>query len=195
MKLPACIARRTSSFFNDRIKPEVLFIISMLCLPVFLLLPALRATWTAVAVFFVLTLLRRGKVRILPSVIIVAGIVFFSLLSPYGKLLLSVGGLDVTQGALESGLHKSGILIGMVFLSQFAVSPRLHFPGRIGSFLSGVFRTFNALTARRISLRPGSVISSIDSRLLEIWNDTACSSDTGCAQESAPAADGPARDE
>jgi hypothetical protein len=170
MKLPEHIARHTMHVFNDCIKPEILFIVSMCLFPVFLFLPGVYPVWSAAALFFLLTLCRRGKMKLLPSVIITAGIVFFALLSPYGKVLLQIGSFRITDGALTAGLHKSGILVGMVFLSQFAVSSQLHFPGRPGRFLSCMFGVFDQLTAKRISFKPGTVISSIDDRLVEIWS-------------------------
>ena len=169
MKIPQCLFRHTSHFFNDFCKPEILFIITICCFPVFLFLPSTALIWAATAFFCVLSLLRRGKVRILPSIIITAGIVFFALLSPSGKVLLKFGSFSITDGALNLGLHRSGILVGMVFLSQFAVSSKLHFPGKTGIFLSRMFTYFDELTEKRISFKPGNIISSIDDRLLEIW--------------------------
>jgi len=169
MKLPASVVRHTEHIFDDVIGPETVFIVTMLFFPVFLFLPGLTAVWTAVAAALVLTLLRRGKVLVLPSILVTAGIVLFALLSPFGKVLFQIGSFRITQGALENGLHKSGILAGMVFLSQFAVSPKLHFPGRIGRFLESMFTVFGQLTEKRIPFKPGSIIPSIDGRLCEIW--------------------------
>jgi hypothetical protein len=171
MKLPAGISKHTMYFFNERIKPEILFIAAMVCFPIFLFLPSSGTIWLAAVLFSILTLLRRGKVSIMPSVIITAGIIIFALLSPYGKVLVHFGSFRITEGALKNGLHKSGILIGMVFLSQFAVSSKLHFPGKFGIFLSKTFSIFDELTAKKISIRPGNIISSIDERLTEIWSE------------------------
>ena len=170
MKLPHFITNHTVSFFSNTIKPEVLFIISICCFPIFLLLPTTQSLWIAVGIFFILTLLKRGSVRILPSLCIIASVVFFSLLSPYGKVLFVIHNFRITQGALENGLHRSGVLVGMVFLSQFSVSKSLHFPGRFGTFIASIFTTFDKLTAQHISLKPGHIISSIDERLITIWN-------------------------
>lgn len=173
MKLPNFIYNKTSHFFNDLCKPEIIFIIALCCFPIFMLLPSLKIIWICTFCFFILTLLKRGKVLILPSILITIGIVFFALLSPAGKVILTIKSFNITQEALYGGLHRAGILVGMVFLSQFSVSPKLHFPGKIGFFLSQMFTYFDALTAQRISLKPGTIIDSIDEKLLKIWNDTA----------------------
>lgn len=169
MKLPTFISKHTTQFFNSFCKAEILFIASICCFPIFLFLPSVKMIWSAVLLFCILTLLRRGKVKILPSILITAGIVFFALLSPAGKVLLKFGSLSVTSGALELGLHRSGVLVGMVFLSQFAVSTKLNFPGRVGIFFSQMFTYFEELTENRISFKKGNVINSIDERLFEIW--------------------------
>ncbi|QTQ15038.1 hypothetical protein HRQ91_11520 [Treponema parvum] len=171
MKLPDPVFRRTGYFFNKVCRPEILFILSMCLLLFFIFLPSSKILWAFVFLFFVLNLLKKGKILVFPSVIITAGIVFFSLLSPAGRVMFSIGGFSVTDGALQNGLHRSGLLCGMVFLSQFAVSPKLHLPGRIGFFLSRVFIYFDRLTEKNISFKPGSIISSLDKRLLEIWTE------------------------
>ncbi len=140
--------------------------------------------------FFVLSLLRRGKVRILPSIIITAGIVALALLSPSGKILFSAGAVKITDGALNNGLHRSAVLCGMVFLSQFAVSPKLHFPGKIGFFFGQMFKYFDKLTVVHVSLKPGSIISSIDEHLIEIWDESGFDSEATVADEKKENADG-----
>ena len=142
--------------------------------------------------FFVLSLLRRGKVRILPSIIITAGIVALALLSPSGKILFSAGAVKITDGALNNGLHRSAVLCGMVFLSQFAVSPKLHFPGKIGFFFGQMFKYFDKLTAVHVSLKPGSIISSIDEHLIEIWDESGFDSAATVEDEKKENADGAA---
>ena len=170
MKLPNKIWKYTNQIFNEKCKAEILFILAMSCFPLYLFVSSTKILWTIAFAFLILTLLRRGKIRILPSIIITAGIVVLALLSPSGKILFSFGTLKITDGALENGLHRSAVLCGMVFLSQFAVSPKLHFPGKIGFFFSQMFKYFDKLTSVHISFKPGSIISSIDEHLIEIWN-------------------------
>lgn len=93
-----------------------------------------------------------------------------ALLSPSGKVLFTCGPVKITDGALINAFHRSAILCGMVFLSQFAVSPKLHLHGKAGFFFSQILVYFDELTSKKISFKPGSIISSIDGRLIEIWN-------------------------
>lgn len=147
------------------------FVSSLLAMAAFLFVKNVSILWSAVLLFYICTLIRRhGKVKVLPSILITLTVTFFALLSPYGKVLFTIGTWRITQGALLTGLHRSGILVGMVFLSQCAVSKNLKLPGKVGAFLASMFTIFGSLTAKRISFKPGKIISSIDSRLLEIWN-------------------------
>lgn len=174
MKLPKCISKKTISFFNN-FKPEILFIFSIFSLAIFLFINNTALLWIIAGVFFILALLRRGSVRILPSILITLCVTFFALLSPYGKILITFGSFRITEDALLNGLHRSAILTGMVFISQFAVSPKLKLPGKAGIFLSQTFCWLDKLTSKKISFKPGTIIKSIDDRLYEIWNDTSFS--------------------
>ncbi len=152
------------------VTPRIQFIIAMILFPVFLMQQNVFAVWGCTAVFFIMTAVKKhGKVRLLPSLFMTLGVTFFSLLSPYGKVLFSLGSFHITQDALVTGLRKSGILSGMVFLSQFAISPRLELPGRMGRFLGSMFTTFDELTSKRISFKRGHVIEALDARLAELW--------------------------
>ncbi len=190
MKLPKSIFKHTNHFFNEICKAEVLFILSLCCFPLYLFISSTKILWSIALAFFVLSLLRRGKIRILPSIIITAGIVALALLSPSGKILFSAGAVKITDGALNNGLHRSAVLCGMVFLSQFAVSPKLHFPGKIGFFFGQMFKYFDKLTAVHVSLKPGNIISSIDEHLIEIWNESGFDSAATEADEKKENADG-----
>jgi uncharacterized membrane protein len=146
------------------------FAAAMILFPVFLLQKNTIVVWCCTVVFFGMTMIKKhGKVKVLPSVFMTLFVTFFALLSPYGKVIFSIGAFHITQDALLIGLHRSGILTGMVFLSQFAISPRMELPGKAGVFLQNMFTIFDSLTAKRISFRRGHVIESLDARLSELW--------------------------
>jgi uncharacterized membrane protein len=152
------------------VTPRIQFIAAMVLFPVFLFQKNTLVVWGFTVVFYVMTMIKkRGKVKLLPSLFMTLGVTFFSLLSPYGKILFTLGSFHITQDALFTGLHKSGILTGMVFLSQFAISPRIELPGRAGRFLSSMFTIFDELTSKHISFKRGHVIDALDARLTELW--------------------------
>jgi uncharacterized membrane protein len=152
-------------------KSRIEFIVALICFPVFLMIRDTRIVWLCTLVFFCMSFIKRqGKMKIVPSLFMVFFVTLFALFSPFGKVVFSFGKLRVTLGALESGLHKSGILVGMVFLSQFAVSPRLELPGKAGIFLRSVFSVFDELTVHHISFHRGQVIAALDDHLFDLWN-------------------------
>ncbi|MBQ9239636.1 MAG: Gx transporter family protein [Treponema sp.] len=154
---------------HKKFRDYIEFTAALLCLPFFVLERDVRIIWVCVFVFFVAVLIkRRGAVNILPSFFVVLFVTVFALLSPSGKVLYEIGHFRITAGALLYGLKKSGTLVGMVFLSQFAISPRLALPGAAGAFLQNVFAYFDVLTAQRVPFKRGHIIEAIDEHLMEI---------------------------
>lgn len=127
--------------------------------------------WIFVLIFFVVSCLKCRRVRILPSVLIILSVTFFSMLSPAGEVLLTIGSFRITQEALFLGLRRSGILVGMVFLSRIIVNTNIKLKGRLGNKLTEVFYWLNLLTEKKLNLRRGHIIEAIDERLCEIWRE------------------------
>lgn len=127
--------------------------------------------WLFVILFFILASIKRKKVKILPSVLVTLTVTFFALLSPYGKILLTLGSFKITSDSLILGLRRSGILVGMVFLSQIIISLKIKLPGKLGKFLKQVFYWLEKLTEVRIKFKPKMIIETLDNRLCEIWEE------------------------
>lgn len=132
--------------------------------------------WFFVLFFFVLACVKCRRVRIVPSLVIILSVTFFSLLSPSGQVLLSLGSFKLTLDSLLLGLRRSGILVGMVFLSRILISQNsgnffISKCGKIGKKLTEVFFWLNLLTEKKIDLKKGHIIQQIDERLLEIWEN------------------------
>lgn len=127
--------------------------------------------WLFVILFFILASIKRKKVKILPSILVTLTVTFFALLSPYGKVLLTLGSLKITSDSLILGLRRSGILVGMVFLSQIIISPKIKLPGKLGKFLKQVFYWLEKLTEVRLKFKPKMIIETLDNRLCEIWEE------------------------
>ncbi|MCR5762180.1 MAG: Gx transporter family protein [Treponema sp.] len=154
-------------------------VVILLFIPCFFMLytDILIIEWCIVAFFFILVLIsRKGKVRILPSVIVICSVTLLALLSPYGKVLMEAGRFKITEGALKNGLKRSGVLVGMVFASRCIVSRNVALPGKAGCFISKVFFLFDSLTsAGKLSgmkVRKGSVLKQLDAHLMEMYKLT-----------------------
>lgn len=127
--------------------------------------------WLIDFVLIILNWLKSKKIRLFPSLMLVIFILFFELIKPTGKVLLAIRDFSITSGALLLGLRKSGILVGMIFLSKFIVGFDIRFSGRTGEFLKEVFHYFDLLTATKLKLNPKNFIEKIDERLNEIWKE------------------------
>lgn len=177
MKLPRCLAASCHRFWSWLISPSLLFAVVMLSFPAFLFQKNVMVLVGEATAFFFLALSRRGKLRLLPSLLMIAGITFFSLLSPHGQVVARWGTLAITTGALEAGLRRGVTLAGMVFLSQLAVSPQVRLPGRLGAFVVDMFGVLEQLVGKQQEFRQalrkkdgaGGVMAALDSRLYQVY--------------------------
>lgn len=178
MKLASSFARGCSRFWSWLISPSLLFASVMVSFPAFLFQKKLVVLVAEVSVFFLLALSRRGKLRLLPSILMIVGITFFALFSPHGQVLARWGAFTITAGALEAGLTRGFTLAGMVFLSQLALSPQLQLPGRLGSFVVNMFSLLDKLTKERLVFNKKkklvgltALMTTLDAHLYQVyWN-------------------------
>lgn len=169
MKLPQKTAVKTAAFFDQHFAPEKLFFAVLCGFPAFLFQRNPAVLGMEILLFFLLALLRRGRAALLSPLLIVICITFFNLFTPYGKILFRTPVFTVTQGALFQGLRRGLILVGMVYMSQFALSARLTLPGGAGKFLAEIFASFNRITEKKIDLAPSRILAAIDNRVYESY--------------------------
>lgn len=155
----------------DRMPPNYLFFWGLVIMVTFLFQENLVIR-IGESLFFILLAAARGKrFRPLPNLALALGVTVMHLLTPHGKILFSLGFFEVTQGALEAGLHRSFLLVGMVSISRSFISPRLTLPGRAGVLLKLTFSYFERLSRGSFSLR--SPWTSADAMLLDLWKEAA----------------------
>ncbi|MBQ4330923.1 MAG: hypothetical protein IJC31_03700 [Spirochaetaceae bacterium] len=177
MKLPRRLAASCHRFWSWLISPSLLFAAVMLAFPAFLFQKNVMVLVGEATAFFFLALSRRGKLRLLPSLLMIAGITVFSLFSPHGQVVARLGTLAITTGALETGLRRGVTLAGMVFLSQLAVSPQVGLPGRVGAFVVDMFGVLEQLVGKQQEFRQalrkkdgaGGVMAALDQRLYQVY--------------------------
>lgn len=104
----------------------------------------------------------RSKIRLIPTITVPAGIVLFSLLVPYGRVLSTPFGLPLTEGALLLGIKKALSIEGMVFVSRWMLRSEIALPGRAGKILADSLAILKTLTERRKGLKATDPIGSID---------------------------------
>lgn len=122
-----------------------------------------------VALFAVLAVLSGKRLRWLYFVVMVVSITGFNLLTPFGRVIARIGPLAVTDGALEQGLLKGFAIVGLVFVSLFAVRADLMLPGRFGGLVARLFFYFERILETRRRVVPSRLVASLDEILLEIY--------------------------
>lgn len=159
-----------------------------------LLLPALFFQRKIICLFlYILTLIclvkiKGKRIRLISNFFLLLGLVVFSLLSPQGKILFTIGKFSITLGALEIGLRKGFILLGMVYCSQLAISKELVLPGKIGKFIATVFAYFEEITAKAFRYNKEiGIIASIDNHILDAYEKNQNASSQNCNQQNSTA--------
>ncbi|MDR2509939.1 MAG: Gx transporter family protein [Spirochaetaceae bacterium] len=93
-------------------------------------------------------------------------IVFFNLLTPYGRLLLEIGAFKLTLGALETGVSKAAAVEALLLFSRAFMPREITLPGRFGSLLAEVFARLDRLTAEKNNFKFRDGIAGLDALLL-----------------------------
>jgi hypothetical protein len=125
------------------------------------------------ALFLALGLAARlsGKrVSFLAAFLVSASIVLTNLLVPFGKVLVRLGPLAVTEGALLDGIDKALTFEGLMFLSKATVRPGLRLPGRFGSVVAAAFVYYDRIVGYSGRVRAASFLDDADELMLAVWD-------------------------
>lgn len=117
--------------------------------------------------FSVLAWLVQPKLRMRRTAVFLAATVVFNVLTPAGRVLLRIGGVAVTEGALMVGAGKAASLGGLLFVSRLMVDSRLRLPGPAGALLGACMTYLARLMDGRVRFRLHSPIRSLDQALLD----------------------------
>ena len=118
--------------------------------------------------FWFLAWLCGKKTNPVITVLIIAFIVIFNLLIPYGRVLFSVGAFKITSGALTAGIHRAITLAALVMLSKVFVRQDLKLPGAFGELLGESLRMFSVIINKKYKISGKNLVAEIDSLLLEL---------------------------
>ena len=148
-----------------------LFLTGLLIIPAYLLQPGLLIRVLQVLLFAFLADRAGKKIKWLYFVIMVSSITIFNLLTPFGRVLFSVGPFEVTSGALRGGVMKGMTVVGLVFISLFSIRSDLALPGRLGGLIGRVFFYFEKILEGRKRIEPRRLIASLDEILESIYGE------------------------
>lgn len=115
----------------------------------------------------VLAWLVQPRLRLRRTAVFLAATVVFNLLTPAGRVLLRIGGVAVTEGALMVGAGKAASLGGLLFVSRLMVDSRLRLPGPAGALFGASMAYLARLMDDRVRFRLHSPIRSLDQALLD----------------------------
>ena len=122
-----------------------LAIAGLLMIPALLLNPDTGGRVIQFLFFWALAFLSGKKNNPLFTAALIAGIVFFNLIVPFGEVLFVAGPLKITSGALDAGIKRAVTLEGIMMLSRFSVRADLALPGSFGKILGESFKIFSSL--------------------------------------------------
>lgn len=153
---------------QDLFNADELFAAGLLMAAFFLLSHSLPGRTAQFLFFCLLARILGKKINPFTTLIFMAGIVFFNLLAPYGKVLAVLGPLQITQGSLLAGLEKAIMLEGLLMLSRACIKSDLRLPGTVGSLLGESLRILELMREKKNIIRRGHIIAGIDRLMLEM---------------------------
>jgi heptaprenyl diphosphate synthase len=154
---------------RDRLfNSELLFIAGLLMALIFLFNRSMEIRVAQFLFFCLLAFLSGKKINLFAAIFFMAGIVFFHLLVPFGKVLAVFGPMRVTQGSLYAGIDKAVAISGLVILSRACVKSDLRLPGNIGSLLGESLRILELMRERRGMIKAPHIISGLDTLMIEM---------------------------
>ncbi|MCL2792395.1 MAG: hypothetical protein FWD87_04820 [Spirochaetaceae bacterium] len=165
------------------IEPGIYFFTGIAILFPFLFTNDLIIRFVFVVIAVILNISTGRKIRVLPNILLLLGIMIANIYPPGGKVYFEIGNFYITQGAISSGLKKSLLLIGSVYISRFAVRKELIFPGKAGFLFYKIFFYFEKLTELHLKFKK-NIIEQIDLKLIEIEKSTALSEATNAKNNS-----------
>jgi heptaprenyl diphosphate synthase len=161
------VSRRGENW-NRLFNAELLFIAGLLMALIFLFNHSLEVRMAQFLFFCLLAFFSGKKINLLTTLLFMAGIVFFHLLVPFGKVLAAFGPLRITQGSPYAGVDKAVAVCGLVILSRACVKSDLRLPGTVGSLFGESLRLLELMRERMSMIKPGHIISGLDKLLLEM---------------------------
>ncbi len=160
--------QKKGSWVHREISPKILFFAGLLTM---IAVGVERDTYTRgiLALIMIINSLIGGKkFRLLPNVIILGSLIAVHLLTPYGKVIYTIGSFPITLGAIERGAGRGFMLITLLYASRIYLSPKLQLPGHFGRLLGETFSYFEILRESEHKIHPKTFIQDIDIRLLEL---------------------------
>lgn len=159
---------KRQDIYKNIFSARALFIAGLLIMPSLLFNPSTEYRVLQFIFFCFLAWLSGKKCNPVFTLLIIASIVFFNLIIPYGRVLFSFGPFKITSGALKAGIHRAVTFEALVMLSKASIRQDLQIPGAFGELLSDSFRIFSDMMSRKHRLTGKNIFVKIDNLMLEL---------------------------
>jgi len=157
-----------NNFYDNNFSANTLFIAGILIIPALLFNPSTEFRIVQFLFFWILALVCRKKTNPLITILIIAIIIAFNLIIPYGRVLFSIGAFKITSGALTAGIHRAFTLAALVMLSKVTIRQDLKIPGTFGKILGESLRLFSLIMSRKYRLKGKNILTELDNLMLEL---------------------------
>lgn len=97
------------------------------------------------------------------------GIILANLIVPSGKVLGTLLGMKITQGALIEGIEKALTFEGLMMLSKASIAPGLKLPGRLGRIVAAAFVYYDRIVEYKGRIKAASLSRDADDLMLRVW--------------------------
>ena len=158
-------------YIEEFLSPNSRFVFGIVLMILFLLIDSLPVRSISTFFFMIFVLLAGKKILWKNYLVLIAFITFFNLLSPWGQVLISLGPIDVTEGALKSGLLKGITFTGLMLISLASVKKGLQLPGKFGGMIAKVFFYFERIFEQKHKIKKHDLIGTLDEILIDAFND------------------------
>jgi hypothetical protein len=162
------------SWIDRRVSPSFLFVTGLLLAPAIIVQQNLIVKTAQTVVFLILALLSVSVAKrrlFIGSIIFMTTTIVVNLFSPVGRVMLRIGPLAVTRGALVVGLSKATTLGCLLYLSRFCIRPSVRLPGTLGRYVSETFAYLNKLLARARMLPRKNLVQRLDEIFDTVYNE------------------------
>jgi hypothetical protein len=153
------------SWIDRRVSPSFLFVTGLLLAPAIIVQQSLIVKTAQTVVFLILALLSVSVAKrrlFIGSIVFMTTTIVVNLFSPVGRVMLRIGPLAITRGALVVGLSKATTLGCLLYLSRFCIRPSVRLPGTFGRYVSETFAYLSKLLARRRKLPRKNLVYRLD---------------------------------
>lgn len=153
------------SWIDRRVSPSFLFVTGLLLAPAIIVQQNLIVKAVQTVLFLILALLSASVAKrrlFVGSIVFMTTTIVVNLFSPVGRVILRIGPLTITRGALVVGLSKATTLGCLLYLSRFCIRPSVRLPGTLGRYVSETFTYLNMLLARARMLPRKNLVRRLD---------------------------------